>query len=115
MKLGQTVYVGPARIEGTFAGFDSLGRAKVKQGGRLLCLHASKVSARLRNATGRRDTSRKVGEAVSIVIYGFAGVYNGEVVQVKPLKARILDFDPIWNGAVLSEGDAKITRREDVT
>lgn len=108
MKTGQTVYLGPARIEAVFQGIAADGRCKVFQGGRQILLHKKKVGFH-RN---KKQSAFVIGEAVNIEIHGCKGTLRGEVIDVGPVKARVTEFDPIWNGAVLGTKDAKITREE---
>lgn len=49
-----------------------------------------------------------IGQSVQVRIYGVPGSLAGEVVSIKPVKARIVESDPIWFGSVVSRADAKI-------
>lgn len=104
MKPGQTAYLLPARIEVVFQGFAANGRTKVFQGGRQISVHLSKVA--------ERKNKWIVGEPVTIQINGIDRVFRGEVIGVKPVKARVTEFHGLWNGAVLGTRDAKIMREE---
>lgn len=108
MKPGQTVYLGQARIEAVFQGIAANGFCKVFQGGRQITLHPNKM----RTCQKTRPSAFVIGEAVNIEIHGCKGTLRGEVIDVGPVKARVTEFDPIWNGAVVSTKDARITREE---
>lgn len=108
MKTGQTVYLGPARIEAVFQGIAANGKCKVFQGGRQIVVHKKKVSFH-RN---KKQTAFVIGEAVNIEIHGIDRTLRGEVVATGPVKARVTEFDPVWNGAVVGTKDARITREE---
>lgn len=108
MKPGQTVYLGQSRIEAVFQGIAANGFVKVVQGGRPITLHRDKV----RTCRRARPSAYFVGEAVKIAIHGIDNVFAGEVVDVEPVKARVTEFDPVWNGAVVGTKDARIMRED---
>ena len=114
MKLGQTIYVGSARLQSVFNGYTDNGRVKAMNNGRLLVVPAHKVSTNRRRGTGKRATSWAVGQAATVTIAGIEGAFDAEVISVKPLKARITTLDPVWSGAVIGLDNGTIEKQMEV-
>jgi len=105
MKIGQQIYVGPARLPATYHGTDATGRVMALLCGQLRYYQPANVHGNQRRANGR-PKKWVVGMACTVEIDG--ETLAAELLSVKPRKCRVTEADPVWFGAVVSERDGKI-------
>jgi hypothetical protein len=113
IKLGQTIYVGKARLESVFNGYDRRGWVKAMNNGRIITTPVHNVTTNRRRKTGRRDSSWSVGDLAIVTIHGVDGEFDGEVIGLGPLKARIRTPDPLWFGAVIGNNNGTVSKVEE--
>lgn len=110
MKIGQTIYLGPARLEAVYHGTAKDGRIKARHSGRQLLVKPEIVRQRSEFPAVRSPFT--VGQIVTVTIGGIAREFDAEVIQIGPVKARIRTPDPVWFGAVVDGKNGKIWRQE---
>lgn len=104
-KLGQTIYIGPARLEATFNGYTATGSVKAMRDGTLYTVPPKKVHT---SRGAGRPAKWPVGSACVVSLYGDLPIeLECEVVSQRPLRARVKPGDGNWQGCVVTERDGR--------
>lgn len=106
MKLGTPVYAGSARFAGHVVGiFQTTVSVHIDQLGTIRIFPRGKVITR------KRLPDFAVGEAVNIVVD--ETLCRGEVIHNRPLRAKVTDGHPVWQGCEVSGKEAAIGKVEE--